>query len=123
LSESWSDVLVVGRNSLIALPIPETLTEVRELMSQGVGLVVRQAERHDAGLSNLAEVFSHDIPGEVHIQLFVTPGGTYGFGWHYDDEDVFIAQTAGTKDYFLRENTVEHYRRGSTAADFTRFAE
>ena len=30
-----------------------------------------------------------------------------GFGWHYDAEDVFIAQTAGEKDYYFRENTVE----------------
>jgi hypothetical protein len=27
-----------------------------------------------------------------------------GFGWQYGDEDIFIVQTAGTKDYFLREH-------------------
>jgi ribosomal protein L16 Arg81 hydroxylase len=39
--------------------------------------------------------------------VFATPAGTHGFGWHYDLEDVFIAQTAGVKDYYFRPNTVE----------------
>lgn len=118
-----ADILVVGRNSLMGLPPPRNLTEAHALMSQGVGLVVRRAEKHDSGLAKLAELITHDIPGEVHIQLFVTPCGTYGFGWHYDDEDVFIAQTAGAKDYFFRKNTVECFRSSGTAPDFGRFIE
>ena len=74
-------------------------------MRKGIGLVIRQAERHDAGLAQLALSFAQDLPGEVHIQVFVSRG-TRGFGWHYDVEDVFIAQTHGIKDYFFRENTV-----------------
>jgi 50S ribosomal protein L16 3-hydroxylase len=46
------------------------------------------------------------LPGEVHVQLYLTPGGSNSYGWHFDFEDVFIAQTAGVKDYYLRANTV-----------------
>ena len=46
------------------------------------------------------------MPGTAHVQLFVTPAETHGFSWHYDAEEVFIVQTAGVKDYLLRENTV-----------------
>jgi 50S ribosomal protein L16 3-hydroxylase len=46
------------------------------------------------------------VGGSAHVQLFVTPGRTHGFGWHYDDEDVFILQTVGVKDYYFRANTV-----------------
>src|SRR5688572_30440661 len=105
-----ADVLVVARNKLVALATPRTLAETRALMLQGVGLVIRRAEEHDSGLAKLATLFSQSLPGEVHVQLFVTPGGTSGFGWHYDDEDVFIAQTLGTKDYFFRDNTLERHR-------------
>jgi ribosomal protein L16 Arg81 hydroxylase len=44
---------------------------------------------------------TQNIPGEVHVQLFVAPAGTHSFGWHYDDEDVYIVQTEGSKDYFF----------------------
>jgi ribosomal protein L16 Arg81 hydroxylase len=90
-------------------------------MVEGIGLVIHRAEEHDAALAELAASLTQSIPGEVHVQLFVTPGGTHGFGWHYDDEDVFIVQTDGTKDYFFRDNTVERYRPPGAAPDFSRF--
>src|SRR5690606_27495317 len=34
------------------------------------------------------------------------PPGRFGFGWHYDAEEVFILQTVGQKEYSLRKNTV-----------------
>jgi hypothetical protein len=75
-------------------------------MRHGVSVVVRSSERNDPGLAGLAEAFGRSLPGEVHVQLYATPAGTHSYGWHYDFEDVFIAQTAGVKDYFFRENTV-----------------
>ena len=98
------DVLVVSRGVLLAMPPPRTLQEVATCFAAGVGLCVRHAERHDAELAGVAAAF--EPLGAAQVQLFVTPAGTHGFGWHYDDEDVFIAQTAGTKDYYFRANTV-----------------
>lgn len=114
------DVLVVARGDLVDVPVPTSLAALRPLMARGIGLNIRRGERHDPGLAALAAAFAADLPGEVHVQLFVTPGGTHGFGWHYDHEDVFIVQTAGIKDYYFRPNTVDLTARGGTP-DFARF--
>src|SRR5437868_4150246 len=47
-----------------------------------------------------------DFSAPVNIHMYCTPGGQFGFGWHYDAEDVFIIQTSGRKQYSLRKNTV-----------------
>ena len=116
-----ADVLVVALGKLLEVPMPRSLADTRALMLGGTGLVIRRAEQHDAGLANLAAALGRNIPGEVHVQLFITPADTYGFGWHYDDEDVFIVQTNGEKDYFFRDNTVERYRPRGAPLDFSRF--
>lgn len=116
------DVLIIRRNQLLDLTRPHNLIELRAVMSEGIGLVIRRAEKYDADLAGLAHGFSRELPSEVHIQLFVTPGRTYGFGWHYDEEDVFIVQTAGAKDYFFRENTVVPPHAQCDAQAFALFA-
>ncbi len=113
----------MARGKLLELPIPRRLGEALDLLTSGVGLVIRRAEKLDPGIAGLAASLTQHIPGEVHVQLIVTPGGTYGFGWHYDDEDVFIVQTEGAKDYFFRDNTVERERPPGTAPDFSRFCD
>lgn len=52
----------------------------------------------------------------------VRHGGTHGFGWHYDSEEVFIVQTDGAKDYYFRSNTIEP-ESANTGSDFSRFRE
>jgi 50S ribosomal protein L16 3-hydroxylase len=121
LTRNPPDVLVVARGKLLELPAPRNLSEALDLLTRGVGLVVRRAEKLDPGVAGLAASVTQHIPGEVHVQLIVTPAGSYGFGWHYDDEDVFIVQTQGAKDYFFRDNTVERERPPVTAPDFSRF--
>ena len=121
LTRNPCDVLVVARGKLLELPTPRSLGEALDLLTSGVGLVIRRAEKVDNAVAGLAASVTQHIPGEVHVQLIVTPAGTYGFGWHYDDEDVFIVQTEGSKDYFFRDNTVERERPPGTAPDFTRF--
>ena len=119
--EPAPDLLVVNAGRLLDVPPPRDLARLRELMAKGAGVVIRRAERLDAGLASLAESFARDLPGEVHLQLFVTPAGRHGFAWHYDFEEVFIAQTAGVKDYYFRENTVDpHVPRGAQP-DFTAY--
>ena len=100
------DVLTVARGETVRVPRPRSRADAARLMAAGVSVVVRAAEKHDAGLAGLVERFERVLPGEVHIQLYATPGGTNSYGWHYDFEDVFIAQTAGVKDYYFRANTV-----------------
>jgi hypothetical protein len=100
------DVLPVRTGRLAAWPAPRTLPQARALLDEGIGFVVRRAERHDESLQALADAFARDLPGDVKLQLFVTPGRTHGFGWHWDAEHVFLVQTCGVKDYFFRANSV-----------------
>ena len=101
------DVLVVRQGREWAGAPPRGLEELRPLLQRGFGVVVRRAERHDAGLAGLARSFARDLPGRIQIQLFATPAGSQGFGWHYDAEEVFIVQTCGSKDYYFRRNTLD----------------
>jgi ribosomal protein L16 Arg81 hydroxylase len=115
------DVLTVARGQLVEGPRPGSLDDVRRLMGLGVSVVVRAGERHDRGLAALAASFAQVLPGEVHVQLYATPRATNSYGWHYDFEDVFIAQTLGTKDYYFRDNTVARDTVLGDELDFTTF--
>jgi hypothetical protein len=113
------DVLTVARGRLVDVRLPRSSNQVRELMARGISTVIRASERHDAGLCRLADAFGVSLRGEVRVQLYATPGGTYSFGWHYDFEDVFIAQTLGIKDYYLRDNTVARHTLIGETLDFS----
>jgi hypothetical protein len=113
------DILIARAGRLVDAPIPRDLHAARKLMTQELGIVIRNSERQHAGLAALAHAFALDLPGEVHVQLYVTPAGTQTFGWHFDLEDVFIAQTVGVKDYYFRENTVAPSIPPGTPLDFS----
>lgn len=117
------DVLVVRGGREQPVPRPGSLTALRSLLDAGIGVVVRRAERHDAGLAELAGALARDVPGIVHVQLFVTAAETNGFGWHYDAEEVFIVQTVGEKVYYLRRNTVDPEPVPGAQPDFARVRE
>ena len=118
LQQRPSDMLVASRGRLVDVPAPRNLCDVRQLMAARLGLVIRKSERHDSQLAELAHAFARHLPGKVHVQLYVTPAGTHTFGWHYDFEDVFIAQTVGMKDYHFRDNTVAQDTRIGSQPDF-----
>jgi 50S ribosomal protein L16 3-hydroxylase len=80
--------------------------EARRLFDDGYTVLVRHAERCHAAIGQLATDFARDFLAVVDVHIYATPGGQHGFGWHYDVEDVFILQTAGSKEYSLRKNTV-----------------
>lgn len=108
LDVSWPppDVLVASRGRLVDTPEPRNLAEARQIMAHEQGVVIRRAERHEPHLAQLARAFANELPGRVHVQVYATPTGTQTFGWHFDAEDVFVVQVVGTKDYYMRENTV-----------------
>jgi 50S ribosomal protein L16 3-hydroxylase len=120
-SELPLDVLTVARGRMVDVAQPRSLEELRALMKAGVSVVVRGSERHDPALAALAASFGRVLPGEVHIQLYATPAGSNSYGWHYDFEDVFIAQTSGVKDYYFRDNTVARHTVLGEDLDFGLF--
>jgi 50S ribosomal protein L16 3-hydroxylase len=113
------DVLTVAAGRLADVPAPRTSEDVRTLMTRGISTVIRTSERYDERLRRLADAFGAALPGKVHVQLYATPSGTYSYGWHYDFEDVFIAQTLGVKDYSMRDNTVARHTGIGEKLDFS----
>lgn len=106
LIAAGADMLVVRNSALRRDEVPRTFAEAHALFLSGWSIVLRRCERHDPKLAQMARAFGEELEGEVSIQLYVTPKGFHSFSWHYDCEDVFIAQTAGIKEYYLRANTV-----------------
>jgi 50S ribosomal protein L16 3-hydroxylase len=113
------DLMTVAGGQLVDTAAPRSRADVRRLMDVGVSVVIRASEQHDPGLAALATAVGRAVPGEVHIQIYATPGGSNSYGWHYDFEHVFIAQTAGVKDYYFRDNTVARDTVLGDTLDFT----
>ena len=106
LTQESADVLVCRRNEPYSGPTPSNEPDAKRLVEDGFTLLIRHAERHDEHLAAVAAAFARDFAAPVNIHMYCTPGGQYGFGWHYDAEEVFIIQTTGRKQYLLRKNTV-----------------
>lgn len=106
LAHPEADVLVARSGRL--WPGEERLTYplARQLHAEGYTIAIRHAERFYPPLADAAREFEELFCGGVNIHLYCTPERQHGFGWHYDAEDVFIVQTAGSKQYSLRKNTV-----------------
>ena len=100
------DVIVGRQGELRTTPGLLTSDAIQSYLAEGYTIGLRQAHRHDANLSALARSFEHDLGGKVDIHLYWTPAGEPGFGWHYDAEEVFVLQLAGSKTWSLRKNTV-----------------
>jgi ribosomal protein L16 Arg81 hydroxylase len=79
--------------------------EARTLFVEGFTWVLRDVDRADAGLAELGRGLASDLHGTLHLQVYRTPAGLTGFGWHFDPEEVFLFQVAGSKRFRLRENT------------------
>ncbi|MCA9163711.1 MAG: hypothetical protein KDA55_04550 [Planctomycetales bacterium] len=100
------DVMVVRRGQQYDGPDPADSDSARRLADDGFTILIRHAERHDARIAELARSFQRSLGGEVNVHMYATPAEQFGFGWHYDAEEVFIVQTTGVKEYSLRKNTV-----------------
>lgn len=106
MASSNPDVLIVKEGRRWPGDAVPSFSEARRLYEDGHTLLVRHAEKHHAGLQRLALEFENDFYASVDVHIYCTPGEQFGFGWHYDAEDVFILQTVGSKEYSLRKNTV-----------------
>jgi 50S ribosomal protein L16 3-hydroxylase len=106
LRQPDADRMVVRAGEPYAGPLPTTPIAAQTLVDEGFTILLRHAEQHHAELRRLADAFATDLQAPVNIHIYATPPGCRGFTWHYDAEDVFIMQTAGNKQYWLRKNTV-----------------
>ena len=106
LASPGADVIVGSAEQRYAGPLPTSLEAARCLLADGLTVGIRHAEKHDESLARLAGDFAADFLAPIDIHLYCTPAGRPGFGWHYDAEDVFVLQTTGKKEWWLRKNTV-----------------
>jgi ribosomal protein L16 Arg81 hydroxylase len=122
LAEPGVDALLGREGQQYAGPTPTDMVKLRELLGAGYTLGVRHAERHHAGLGELAQGFQRDFVAPINVHVYCTPAGHPGFGWHYDAEDVFILQTQGSKEWWLRKNTVNPWPLVETIPADMRYA-
>lgn len=104
LASADADVVLLSNGPALACPPPRDLKELRYCFLSKIGLTVRSAER----FCPLSRVLADDLSGALgpsHVHLLATPPQADAT-WHYEDDHVFIVQTAGVKDYFFRPNTV-----------------
>lgn len=100
------DMIVARSGVFLSGSAPEDVAQAQALFESGCSIVMRHVDQFDPELATLAASVASELEGDVTIHTFATPIDSIGFGWHYDCEDVFIVQTAGTKEYQLRRNTV-----------------
>jgi 50S ribosomal protein L16 3-hydroxylase len=117
------DALIVDRGREVGEAVPRTLDALERLLDAGHSLVVRRAERRLESARAIASEVERALSAPARVQLFVTPTSHTSFGWHYDADDVCIVQTQGTKDYYLRRNTVDPGATAGPPFDFGRFVE
>jgi 50S ribosomal protein L16 3-hydroxylase len=106
LASERADTIVVAGGELLPRKEPRSLAQLQALLRQGAGVAVRRADRASGPVDALARSLAEDLPGEQRTIVFATAGGTHGFGWHFDAEEVFILQTVGDKSYYFRANSV-----------------
>jgi ribosomal protein L16 Arg81 hydroxylase len=105
LGQTGLDLLVTREGQPWPGPVLDQASGQAALV-EGYTLCLRQADRHDPALAQLAADFHQDFLAPIDVHVYCTPAGKPGFSWHYDAEDVFILQTEGKKDWWLRKNTV-----------------
>lgn len=71
---------------------------------EGYSVVVRHAERASETIQAIATEFADRFGRPIDVQLYLTPAHETGFDWHFDVEDVFAIQTAGVKEFWLKES-------------------
>lgn len=115
------DLVIAGREGRWTGKEPRSGADARKLLDAGYTIGIRHAQQLDQRLANLAAEFQAAFAAPVDIHFYVTPADCPGFGWHYDAEEVFILQTAGSKAWSLRKNTVNPWPLRETLPEDMRY--
>ncbi len=87
------------------LPVPPE-GDWHDWLRMGCTVRVRHAERADPAVQALADDFAQIFGAPIDVHLYATASEATSLHWHYDVEDVFVLQLAGSKTWLLRKNTV-----------------
>jgi len=113
------DLILVRDGAMWSGDRPARAEEARKLYAEGYSLVFRHPDRHVPELAELGRSFSSELQGTINLHVYCTPPGHGSFGWHCDPEEVFILQTGGSKQYLLRQNTLNPTPLHETLTDVT----
>lgn len=101
-----SSVRIVKDGKMTKDSLEHDFALAKSYYDQGNSIWIKNAEKADEALNNMAKDFSASFHTDVDVQLYCTPNGHNAFGWHYDVEEVFILQVKGSKEYTIRQNTI-----------------
>jgi hypothetical protein len=87
---------------------------ISPILQRGNGLVIRRAEQHEVAVARLATALAVALLARSIYNCLLPLLLPHRFGRHYDFENIFIAHTAGVKEYFLCANTIDRQRERST---------
>ncbi|ELS02186.1 Cupin superfamily protein [Xenococcus sp. PCC 7305] len=77
------------------------------LLNQGNTLIINSGNSSIIKLINYCHVLENELNFRLQSNIYITPPDAQGFAYHYDDHDVFIMQTTGTKTWRLYHSPIE----------------
>lgn len=82
---------------------PRGMVEAYQLLREGWGMLLGEADSFDEPLRRLAQAVRRDIGGRVGVEVSVNPRGQAGFGWRRAEQHLFLVQSCGTKSVYFRD--------------------
>lgn len=80
-----------------------TIEQAVAAFKEGRTVLLRRVERRHEEFLPLLQQFENAFDREVDMQVYVTPASNEGLAWHRDNEEVFVFQSSGEKEFFLHE--------------------
>jgi len=77
------------------------------LFNQGKTLIINSGNRSIIKLINYCSDLEKELKFRLQCNVYITPHNSQGFAPHYDDHDLFIMQTTGTKVWRLYNMPIE----------------
>ncbi|MFY1668498.1 cupin domain-containing protein [Plantactinospora sp. WMMB334] len=93
---------VVERGDTPAEPAYVDTDRIRRAIAAGSTLILRSLHRYHPPVRRLAHQLAAELGCPVRVNAFITPPESTGVDLHYDVQDVFVLQIAGTKLWHLR---------------------
>lgn len=93
---------VVERGDTPAEPAYVDTDRIRRAIAAGSTLILRSLHRYHPPVRRLAHQLATELGCPVRVNAFITPPESTGVDLHYDVQDVFVLQIAGTKLWHLR---------------------
>lgn len=89
------------RRTMMHPDVPD-VRRINAELAAGATLVMQGLQDYAETVGRFSRALAHDLSRPVHVNAYVTPPKSQGFGSHFDPRDAFIVQVEGTKTWTLR---------------------